>query len=96
MSASFPQPANVVLETYEEKAQVTFIWPRGPQTGILSVAWKKGCSIKQYLHEQPLRQFPLLSMWRRCRKLNKKRQRVQRLSYVPIPGDVIVFQRLRK
>ena len=70
---------------------VTFVWPgRGERTGIVHMEWKPGWSVRNYLRMQPLRRYPLLGLWKRCRRLNAKKQRVK-LHYVPPAGDTIVL-----
>ena len=72
---------------------VTFVWDdRGQRTATCEMPWQEGWSVKHYLREQPLRSYPLLAMWTRCRTLNRDKTKV-RLTYVPPPGDAIVISR---
>lgn len=98
MAANFPMVrpgCEVVQELREVASTVTFVWPQGPRTGILPVTWREGWNVKNYLHSQPLRQYPLLGIWHRCHRFNAKRQRVK-LLYVPEPGDTIVLSLARR
>lgn len=75
---------------YEEKF-VTFVWDdRGQRTGVCEMPWRDGWTVKLYLREQPLRAYPLLAMWKRCRTVNRNRQKVK-LNYIPPAGDAIVI-----
>lgn len=77
----------------EPALPVTFIWPGpGGRTGTCHMRWQKGLTVKQYLHQQPLRDYPLLGMWKRSKAYNRNKKKVK-LSYVPCPGDAIVLFR---
>lgn len=94
--AQFPAPGSAVLETYEEPAPdiVTFVWPQGQRSGIMHLEHKPGWNVRNYLRTQPLRRYPLLGLWKRCRRLNANKERIK-LHYVPPPGDTIVLLRVR-
>lgn len=81
-------------EEPEQPALVTFVWLQGPRTGIMHVEHKQGWSVRNYLRTPPLRRYPLLGLWRRCRRFNAHRQRIK-LHYVPSPGDTIVLALVR-
>ena len=74
----------------EDVPAVTFVWPDGTRTGICAMPWREGQNVRNYLHTQPLRQYPLLAIWNRCYRYNAKRQKVK-LLYIPEPGDYIVL-----
>jgi len=74
---------------------VTFVFPaRGDRAGTCHMPWRKGCTVKAYLQAQPLRQHPILGMWKKCKAFNRNKQKVK-LSYVPVAGDAIVVVRVR-
>jgi hypothetical protein len=56
--------------------------------------YRPGLTVKHYLHQEPLRQHPLLGMWKKCKAYNRDKQKVK-LSYVPKPGDAVVIVRVR-
>lgn len=96
MTAELPPPDACFPQVYEEKKTITFVWPKGlSHTGFIHVEWRQGWSLRNYLHSQPLRQYPLLGLWKRCRRLNSQRQRVK-LNYVPPAGDTIVLSRVAR
>ena len=76
---------------------VTFVWPdrNVGRTGICHMEWRKGWTVKQYLHSQPLREYTLLAMWKRCKAYNSDKERV-RLRDIPKPGSAVVLQRVKR
>ncbi len=74
---------------------VTFVWPApGHRTGTCHMPHCLGHTVKHYLHQDPLRQQPLLGMWKKCKAYNRDKQKVK-LTYVPKPGDAVVIIRVR-
>ena len=74
---------------------VTFVFPgRGHRSGTCHMRWQEGCSVKAYLHQQPLRDQPVLGFWDKCKAYNRDKKRVK-LSYVPTPGDAVVIIRVK-
>jgi hypothetical protein len=75
---------------------VTFLFPGpGNRTGCCHMPWRKGRTVQQYLHQQPLRGQGLLGMWEHCKTVNRNSTKVK-LYYSPVAGDVIVMRRVKQ
>lgn len=70
---------------------VTIVWPsEGGRSGIVELPWLPGKRVKHYTMEQPLRQYGVGALVKKCRIYNSAQQRIK-LTYVPKVGEVIVF-----
>lgn len=96
IEAQRSSPGDCTLRALEKKEPdiVTFVWPQGSRTGIMRLEHKPEWSVRNYLRTSALKRYPLLGLWKRCRRLNAKKQRIK-LHYVPFPGDTIVLVRVR-
>lgn len=91
-------PGATVDHTFEEPVKyITIVWPSagGNRTGICHMPWKKGCRLQLYLKQQPLAQYGLLGMWKRCKTVDQHRNKVK-LNYMPQPGDTFVMSRVKQ
>lgn len=56
----------------------------------MELPWLPGKRVKHYTMEQPLRQYGVGALVKKCRIYNSAQQRIK-LTYVPKVGEVIVF-----
>src|SRR5690606_20942154 len=76
---------------------VTFVWTKG-NTGRVyqaQVPHAPGKSLKQYLHENPLKQYSLLSLVKVHRIVNASGTKIK-LTSIPESGGVVVFQHVAR
>lgn len=80
----------------DEPQTVTFVFPdkTGTRTGLCTLAWQKGMDIHRYLHAPALKHAGLLALARKMTQRTQDGQKVRK-TYNPVPGDVIVFQRVK-
>lgn len=93
--ANFPciRPGETIVQEFAEpQPSFTVVFPAygGEKTGQVEVPWVKGKALKQYIREQPLKQYHIISKLQTHKFYNAERECVKQY-YMPAPGDSIVL-----